>query len=69
MSLPVKEQWMDGDCFNRFNTREEAIASATAHAQRGQYDVLIWRSVAVARYPFSAITIEEIVPAVAQASS
>lgn len=69
MSKPATEQWMDGYCRNVFNTREAAVASATDHAQRATCDVTIWRSAAIARYPFPAITIEEIVPAVAQASS
>ncbi len=63
------ETWMDGYCNNQFKTRDEAVASATKHAQYYKTDVAIWRSVAVARYPFPTITIEEIVPVVAQASS
>jgi len=69
MSTPITEKWMDGYCGNIFNTRDDAVASATSHAQRGKLDVTIWRSVAVARYPFPAIIIEEIPPTVDQASS
>ena len=69
MSTPITEKWMDGYCGNIFNTRDDAVASATSHAQRGKLDVTIWRSVAVARYPFPAITIEEITPAIAETAS
>ncbi len=64
-----KDSWMDGYCGNIFETKDEAIASATKHAQHYKSDVTIWRSAAIARYPFPAIIIEEIVPAVVQASS
>ena len=69
MSTPITEEWMDGYCGNRFKTRAEAIASATSHAQRGKLDVTIWRSAAVARYPFPAIIIEEIPPTVSEQAS
>ena len=69
MSIPVTEKWMDGYCGNVFNTRDDAVASATSHAQRSKLDVTIWRSVAIARYPFPAITIEEIPPTVSEPAS
>jgi len=64
-----KESWMDGHCNNIFGTKDEAITSAIKHAQYSQNDVTIWRSVAIARYPFPAITIEEIPPTVSEPAS
>ena len=64
-----KESWMDGYCQNIFGTKDDAITSATKHAQYYKTDVTIWRSVAVARYPFPAITIEEISPTVSEQAS
>src|SRR5258706_4270450 len=64
-----QESWMDGYCNNIFDTKDKAITSATKHAQYYKTDVTIWRSVAIARYPFPAITIEEIPPTVSETTS
>lgn len=58
-----KTLWIDEWCGNRFNTREEAVASAKRNAQRNHQDVAIWRQdpVAIVRFPLPDYQVDELV--------
>lgn len=55
-----KVKYFDGYCMNGFDTFEEAVESSKNHSARGKMDVNIYKIVAIARYPFPEIKIENL---------
>jgi hypothetical protein len=56
--LPSTVKYIDCWCGNKFDTYDEAVASAKVNAHQNETDVSIAKVIAIARYPFPNISIE-----------